>query len=104
VAINIGEGDHMALEGLYKTTRRMGIKTKSAGPWDEISKKEMGRFTDGVGGEGCGHYDTELDPFGYCRDEDCRYNRIVAAIKSGEAMMNKEGVLIWTPGIKIRED
>jgi hypothetical protein len=91
----------MALEGLKKMTSRMLIKTKSAGPWDEITEKERGKYHDGVGL--CGHYDVELDALGYCRDEECRRDRLHKALLTGEAMMTKEGIIVWTPGLKIRE-
>lgn len=89
------------MEGLRKSLYRMGIKSKSAGPWDEVSAEKRGRFTDGVGT--CGHYDVELDAFGYCRDLECRRDRLTLAILNGEAMMSKDGVLIWAPGTKLRE-
>ena len=91
----------MALDGLKKACMKMQIKTKSAGPWDEISEKEKGRYHDGVGL--CGHYDVELDEFGYCRDEDCKWERFMKALQTGEAMKTKEGLIVWTPGTKIRE-
>ena len=91
----------MALEGLKRASSRLLIKTKSAGPWDEISEKERGRYHDGVGL--CGHYDVELDHLGYCRDEECKRERVIEALHTGEAMMTKDGMLVWTPGVKIRE-
>lgn len=91
----------MALVGLKKAASRLLIKSKSAGPWDEISEKERGKYHDGVGL--CGHYDVELDENGYCRDEDCKFQRLLKALQSGEAMKTEDGLLIWTPGIKIKE-
>jgi hypothetical protein len=92
----------MALQGIRKECFKMQIKTKSSGPWDEISDMYKGKYRDGVGL--CGHYDTELDDFGYCRDEDCKRDRLIKALYDGEAMKTKDGDIIWTPGFKIREE
>jgi hypothetical protein len=89
----------MALMGLKRESRRMGHKTKSAGPWDEGAIDS--KYKDGVGK--CGHYDVELDRFGYCRDEECRRERLVKALHSGEAMRLPNGTLLWTPGHRIRK-
>jgi hypothetical protein len=91
----------MALEGLKRVSSRMLIKPKSAGPWDEISEKEKGKYHDGVGL--CGHYDVELDALGYCRDEECRRDRFLKALYDGEAMKMSDGTIIWTPGFKIQK-
>lgn len=77
---------------------RLGIKSKSAGPWDE-GKPERAH---GVGK--CGHYDVELTADGYCRDENCRRERFIKALHDGEAMKLPNGTIIWTPGVKIRID
>jgi len=87
----------MALMGLKRETKRMGFKQKSAGPWDE-GKPEREH---GIGK--CGHWDSELDAHGYCRDEDCRRERLIKALHNGEAMKAPTGVIIWTPGQKIRD-
>ena len=87
----------MSLMGIKISTKRLGWKAKSAGPWGEGRPSSK----DGIGR--CGHYDVELDDNGYCRDEDCRYNRLIEALKSGEAMKTPDGTILWTPGIKIRE-
>ena len=87
----------MALMGLKREARRMGFKNKSAGPWDEgKAEKEHG-----VGK--CGHWDSQLDDMGYCRDEDCRRERLIKALHNGEAMMTSTGVLLWTPGQKLKD-
>jgi len=59
----------------------------------------------------CGYYGP-LDAFGFCRTDECRRNRLVAALNKGEAMMvlspdpenpgRKQSVLVWTPGRNIR--
>lgn len=87
----------MALSGIKKNTKKMGFKSSSAGPWDEGKPEVKG----GVGK--CGHYDEELDPTGNCRDPDCRRDRLIEALHNGEAMKTADGMIIWTPGIKIRE-
>ena len=87
----------MALSGIGKSTRGMGFKAKSAGPWGE-GKPER---PDGVGK--CGHYDVELADDGNCRDQDCKRDRLIAALHSGEAMKTPDGTIIWTPGHKIRK-
>lgn len=42
----------------------------------------------------CGHYDTP-DRFGFCRDEDCRKDRLVKALLEGKAQRLKDGTIIW---------
>ena len=84
-------------EDIKRESRRIGFKQKSAGPWGE-GKPEA---PDGVGK--CGHYDVELDKNGYCRDEECRRDRVIRALHDGEAMMSPSGTLIWTPGTTIRK-
>jgi hypothetical protein len=42
----------------------------------------------------CGHWG-EVDRFGYCLDEDCRHNRLVAALHRGDAKMLPNGTLVW---------
>ena len=81
---------------IKKASRKLGIKSKSAGPWGE-GKPEA---DDGVGK--CGHYDVELTKEGFCRDDDCKYERLVQAFKDGEAMKLPNGNIVWTPGHKIR--
>jgi hypothetical protein len=87
----------MGLMGIKLSTRKLGFKGKSAGPWGEGRQEKE----DGVGI--CGHYDVELDEHGYCRDEECRYNRLIDALKKGEAMKTPDGTIVWTPGQKIRD-
>jgi hypothetical protein len=91
----------MALEGLRRSCFKMQIKSKSAGPWSEVIIKDTDKYKDGVGT--CGHYDVELDALGYCRDEECRRDRLTAALYAGEAMKMKDGTIVWTPGFKIKK-
>ena len=42
----------------------------------------------------CGHWG-ELDRFGYCSDEECRHNRLVAALHAGKAKRLPDGTLVW---------
>lgn len=86
-------------QDIKRASRRMGIKSTSAGPWGK-GKFEKG-YTDGVGL--CGHYDVELDRFNNCRDEDCRRDRLIKALHTGEAMKLPNGTLLWTPGTIIRK-
>ncbi|KKL71467.1 hypothetical protein LCGC14_2094650 [marine sediment metagenome] len=90
----------MALMGLRRESRRLGYKSKSAGPWDEGEPNS--KYKSGTGA--CGHYDVELDAFGNCRDEECRRDRLTKALHSGEAVRAPNGTIIWTPGHKIRKD
>ena len=90
------------MEDLKKSLYKMGIKSQSAGPWVDLSEEQRGKFHDGVC-PACGVYDTEMDPLGFCRDIECRRDRLTAALKSGEAMMNRDGTLVWAPGVKIRK-
>ena len=87
----------MSWKNIKRETQRVGFKQKSAGPWGE--GKPEGE--DGTGK--CGHYDVELDKFGYCRDEDCKRDRLIQALHDGEAFKSPTGTIIWTPGTKIRE-
>ena len=89
---------------IKKVSRRLGIKGKSAGPWGE-GKPEA---KDGVC-PACKQYDVELDKNGYCRDNDCKHDRLVKALIAGEAMKlpptpeEPDGRIIWTPGTKLRD-
>ena len=90
------------MDDMYKTKNKLGIKDHSAGPWmDGVSKHAMN--ADGTVGyvAKCGHWDWETDNFGFCRDEDCKRERFIEALYKGEAMMTKEGVIVWCPGICI---
>lgn len=87
----------MAFGDIKKGSRKLGFKNKSAGPWGE-GKPER---EDGVGK--CGHYDVELTKDGYCRDEECRRNRLIRALHDGEAMRLEDGTILWTPGTKCRD-
>lgn len=84
---------------IKKASRRIGINSTSAGPWGS-GKPEEG-YKDGVGL--CGHYDVELDKFNYCRDEDCKRERLIKALHTGEAMKTPDGTILWTPGTIIRK-
>lgn len=51
---------------------------------------------EGVGEVGrCGHWDAEYDTHGYCRDAECRHDRLVRALQSGDAFRLKDGTLVW---------
>lgn len=86
----------MSFHDIKRGSKKLGFKSKSAGPWGE-GKPER---DDGVGK--CGHYDVELDKNGYCRDEDCRRDRLIEALHSGEAMRLPNGTILWTIGMKCR--
>ncbi|MFA5024118.1 MAG: hypothetical protein WC523_04140 [Patescibacteria group bacterium] len=93
------------MEDMWKTKNKMSIKPHSSGPWvDGVSKRVLNN--DGTIGVNClcGHWDYEDDKFGYCNDEECRRERFIKALYDGEAMMMPNGDIIWTPGIKIRQD
>ena len=81
--------------GIKKETRRLGVKAKSAGPWGE-GKPEA---NDGVC-ISCKTYDVELTEGGYCRDDDCKRDRLIKALYAGEAMKLPNGTILWTPGVK----
>lgn len=85
---------------IKRVSRFLGIKSKSAGPWGE--GKPEGDYKDGVGL--CGHYDVELDKFNNCRDEECRRERLINALHTGEAMRAPNGTIIWTHGTIIRKN
>jgi hypothetical protein len=77
------------MKDLRKYSYRMGLKGASG-----IYKRP-----DGLEGEGevgkCGHWDAEYDWLGYCRDEQCRKNRIAAALRSGKAARLSDGTIVW---------
>ena len=90
------------MEVLWKIKNKLNIKFHSTGPWTEGVRKHVLNEDGGVGFVcKCNHYDLESDKFGYCRDEDCRYTRMVRAFYSGEAIKLKDGTIVWTPGNKI---
>lgn len=89
----------MALKGLKRESGRLGHRNKSAGPWGSGIAEE--KYHDGVGR--CGHYDVELDANGYCRDEDCRKERLKKALEAGEAIRLPDGNIIWAVDTKIRK-
>lgn len=88
---------------MYKTKKRLQIKDHSTGPWADGVRKHV-LNEDGTVGIicACGHWDLEIDRMGYCRDENCRYERLVKAFYSGEAAKLKDGTIVWTPGFKLR--
>ena len=80
----------MALEGLKKHTRKMGVKGQGDLYGGSVNHA---KWRDGVGR--CGHYDTELDSGGFCRDQDCRHDRLVQALKDGRARKVEDGTIVW---------
>lgn len=88
----------MALSGIKRISGKMGYKHSSTGPWSSGKPSVDG----GVGK--CGHYDEELDMHGYCRDRDCKRERFIEALHNGEAIRMPDGTIIWTPGIKVKDD
>jgi len=88
----------MSFRDIKRSSYKLGFKNKSAGPWGEGKPEKE----DGVGK--CGHYDVELTADGYCRDEDCRRDRLIKALHSGEAMRLPNGTILWTPGIKCNKN
>ena len=92
------------MEDMRKFQKRMAIKDHATGPWSDGNKRSAMNEHGGVGFVcACGHYDMEMDKWGNCRDEDCRRFRFMVALHKGEAMMLKNGDIIWTPGVKIRK-
>lgn len=56
--------------------------------------------SDGVEGIGesvgrCGHWDAEYDQHGYCRDQECRRDRLIKALETGDAFRTPDGTLMW---------
>jgi len=93
------------MDDIQHIKKKMNIKPHSCGPWVDGIKRNL---LNEHGGAGhicrCGHYDFEESFGGYCRDEECRRERFIKALYDGEAMMMPNGDIIWTPGIKIRQD
>ena len=92
------------MQDMSKTKKKLGIKEYSTGPWQEgVSKHTLN--ADGTVGVicKCSHWDLESDRMGYCRDENCRYERLVKAFYNGEAVKLKNGTILWCPGVKIRK-
>jgi len=70
-------------------TRRMGVRGTGdvfKGPDGVEGKDEVGK---------CGHWDSEYDSSGYCRDEDCRHARFVQALLTGKARKLPNGLIVW---------
>ena len=89
----------MSFYDIKKGSKKLGFKGASAGPWGEGKPEREGGVC-----PACDQYDVELDAFGYCRDEECRRNRFIKALRDGEAMKLPNGDLLWTPGTKCRLD
>jgi len=81
------------MKDLRRASRKIGFKQQSAGPWELSQSKEL-KHKDGVC-PACNEYDTELNKFGFCREIDCKRDRVVSALKRGEAMMLPNGTLLW---------
>jgi len=74
---------------LDKLARRMGIRGTG-----DVFQGPSG--LEGIGEVGkCGHWDSEYDRYGYCRDLDCRANRLVEALKAGRARKLPDGTILW---------
>jgi len=70
------------MRGLGKELMKFSIRGASV----ETTEGEIGK---------CGHWDNELDTLGYCRDIDCRRDRLVEALKTGKAFRAKDGTIYW---------
>ena len=92
------------MQDLWKAQNKLNIKDHSAGPWmDGVRSSALNKDgTVGYVGK-CGHWDWETDRFGFCRDEECRRERFIQALYKGEAMMLKDGSIVWCNGVVIRK-
>ncbi len=91
------------MEGAKKASYKLYFKSSSTGPWRDGNPKHESNSDGGVGAiMACGHYDLHDDGMGYCRDEECRRNRLIEAFKKGEAMKLPNGNIVWTPGFVIK--
>ncbi len=81
-----------------RNSKSLGFNRSSTGPWGEGKPEAEGGVC-----PACKQYDVELDKFGYCRDEDCKRERLIEALHSGEAMKLGSGDIVWTPGQKLRD-
>ena len=93
------------MEDLWKTRNKLSIKDHATGPWmDGVARRSLN--ADGTVGyvAKCGHWDWETDNFGFCRDEECRRERFIKALHTGEAMMLPNGFIVWCPGVVIKRD
>ena len=81
--------ERCALDDMRKHTRTMSVR--SCG---EAFAPAAG--VEGIGEVGrCGHWDAEYDQYGYCRDRECRHERLVRALQSGDAWRMPDGTLMW---------
>lgn len=87
------------MDGVKKFTRKMGFGNSQGQLFG--GSVDRAKYRDGIGL--CGHYDTELDAGGFCRDDDCRHERLVKALKEGRAMKVGD-TIVWNtamePGVK----
>lgn len=80
------------MRDLHTLTRCMTVRNGTA------SLVAPSKGVEGIGGDGvckCGHWDAEPDANGYCRDRDCRADRLVKALQAGKAFRLKDGTLVW---------
>lgn len=88
------------MKDLDKSSRRMGFKQSSAGPWENSLSKDLTAI-DGVC-KACGEYDVQLTKDGFCRDDECKTERLAEAFKRDEAVRLPNGTIVWmTDGTKI---
>lgn len=88
------------MKDLRKMSRMAGFKQQSAGPW-ELSQSDQIKYKDSEY-PACHKYDTQPDKFGFCRNNECRGDRLIGALMRGEARRLSNGTLIWyQDGIKI---
>jgi hypothetical protein len=79
------------MDDLHKHTQaHMRLRSGTA----SIVAPAEGREGEGEVGR-CGHWDAEYDGHGYCRDRDCKSDRLVKALQSGSAWRMPDGTLIW---------
>jgi hypothetical protein len=62
----------------------------------DLMTKTLDRHKQALDGVGrCGHWDSELDRYGFCRDSQCRHDRVIKAVQNGKARMTTEFGLVW---------
>jgi len=81
------------MEGIKSITRKMGHGSAGGKVFGGGSTDK--KYRDGIGK--CGHYDTELDQMGWCRDEACRSVRLEQDLKNGHAQRTPgpDGTIVW---------
>lgn len=79
------------MEGTRRETRRMGLRGQG-----DLYSSPGGKVGVGEDVGKCGHWDAEYDAHGYCRDLDCKRERLLKALQCGDAFMTKDGILVWT--------